>query len=177
LQVLENRVMLSGGPYTLASVLSAYDSGASTIVQQGAAIADKALGQNISIPIVNETLSSALGLGRDIQTPFRTQPNASDWATVQSQLQNAGFIIQTPFTGSTDANGNLLQVSWSQTFTPSPLFTTSGQTGFNYLDKVASGGLLGAINARVQAVTFQVTFGVDVQNNQPAFYVLPSSGL
>jgi hypothetical protein len=46
------------------------------------------------------TLRSALGLARDLQTPFQTQLSGTDRASVPTQLQNAGFSILMPFTGS-----------------------------------------------------------------------------
>jgi Ca2+-binding RTX toxin-like protein len=174
LERLEDRVL----PTTaLGDVLNAYDSGASALAQLNTAtsIANQALGLNI--PLVNESLSSALGIPRDIQAPFQTQPSGPDWPTVQSQLESAGFTVLAPFTGDLDANGNLLKVSWSRTLpAPTALFTASGHTGFSYLDS-AAGGLLGAINAQAQDVTFQVALGVDLQNGLPAFYVADSSAL
>jgi Ca2+-binding RTX toxin-like protein len=171
LERLEDRVV----PVTLTELLNAYNNGASILAQVSTAIADQALGQHI--PLVNETLSSALSLGRDIQTPFQTQLNGPDWDTVRSNLENAGFTVLAPFTGNPDVNGNLLLISWSRTLdNPSILFTASGQTGFSYLDS-ATGDLLGAISAQAQNLTFQATLGVDLVSGQPTFYLADSSGL
>src|SRR5690348_2914865 len=67
---LERRDLLS---FTLGDVLTAYNIGANTLAQlnTAASIASQALDLN-KIPLVNETLSSALGIAKDIQTPFQT---------------------------------------------------------------------------------------------------------
>jgi hypothetical protein len=179
---LEDRRLLAAPSWTLQQVLNAYNdpnSGARAIVQESAAIAG-ALG--LKLPMVNETLTSALNLARDFQAPFQIQPGGPDWNTVQSQLQSAGFSILVPFTGSTDANGNLLEVSWTLPATwnnGNPQFTASGNTGFSYLDPASgAGALFGAITTvQAPSVSFQVTLGVDVQNNNPSFFVLDSSAL
>ncbi len=129
---------------------------------------------------MSQALSAPLGVAKDIQTPFKTQPNGMDWNTVMNQLLGAGFTIQSPFTGTADANGNLLKVSWTSPAAwnnATALFTASGQTGFSYLDS-AGGGLLGAINTQVQSVGFHVTLGVDVPQGAttPQFFLTGSSG-
>jgi Ca2+-binding RTX toxin-like protein len=180
LEILEDRRLLNGQTWTLQQVLSAYDPGAAALVQQAGTIADQVLGLNI--PLVNETIAKGLNIARDFQIPFQTQPTGTDWNTVQSQLTAAGFTVLSPFTGSPDANGNLLEVQWALPATwnsASPLFTASGNTGFKYLDSATGAGdLLGPI-ATLHAPTFsfQVKLGVDVQNNQPSFFILDSSAL
>jgi len=171
---LEDRTLLSG--FSLQSVLTAYDGGAGALVQQGAAIVGQALG--LDLPLLNETLDSALGLAKDIETPFQPALNtaASQWTAVQNQLTSLGFTINiaNPDTTGTmlnpDANGNLLEVTWTHTFSsPSVSFTITGSSGgFSYL---SGGGLFGGFTGTAQA-TFTVTLGVDVQDNQPTFFLL-----
>ena len=89
LESLEDRVVPS---WDLSATMNTYNTAAKSIADNAAsAVADQALG--LKIPLVTETLSSALNIGKDFKTPFQTQPNGTDWNTVQNQLQNAGFTI------------------------------------------------------------------------------------
>ena len=82
-----------------------------------------------------------------------------------------------PFTGTPDSNNNLLEVTWSQTLTPTDPIQILGQTGFSYLDG-AGGGLFGGITA-TGSVTVTLTFGVDVNptSQQLNFFVAPSNNV
>ena len=173
-ELLERRQLLT--TYALKDVLTSYDAGGSAVV--AADLTDQYLGQ--SIPQVTQTISKALGLAADLNAPFSTanQPSVTSttWTTVQTLLKNKGFTINVPFTGTPDASGNLLEVTWvKQTATPVN-FVSSGKTGFDYLAK-AKGFLGGVFTGANANVAVAVTFGVSVQNGVPAFFVSNGSPL
>ena len=93
---LEQRCLLSS--YDLNTVLTTYDTAAAKLAsaQQDVALANQALGTNISIPLIAQTLSSALGLSTDLQTPFQTALAGSSWSSVVSALPS-GFSVVTAF--------------------------------------------------------------------------------
>ena len=128
--------------------------------------------------MANQTLDQGLGVAADFLKPFQTtlNQNAPDWNTVAQQLQTAGFSIATPFTGTPDANNNLLEVAWTQTLTPSDPIQIVGKTGFSYLD--GGGGLYGGING-AGSVTVSLTFGVDVNPATQSldFFIAPGNAV
>src|SRR6185369_1421037 len=95
-----------------------------------ATLISQELGQQL--PVVQQSLSNALGLTADIQSPFRTtlstpslpDPSAAINA-IASQLQAAGFSVQylntTPEAGSND----LLRVVFTHQWAPSASFGIS----------------------------------------------------
>jgi Ca2+-binding RTX toxin-like protein len=175
---LEDRTLLS---YMLPAVTQAYDNAVAQIgtLANTAAIIDQVLGVQ-ALPLASQTLDQALGLANDFLTPFKTAltQNTSDWAnTVEPELISAGFSIPVPFTGNPDSNNNLLEVTWSQTFTPTDPIQILGSTGFSYLGG-AAGGLFGGITA-TGSVTVSLTFGVDVNptSQQINFFVAPASNV
>ncbi len=179
---LEHRRLLSA--WSLSSVQSAYDSGASAMaaVNQATAIANQ-LGLNI--PLLNQGLNAALpGFVAEIQAPFQTPSLASDtWSQMQTSLQNAGFtILYLPALDGngdldTDANNNLLVLTQTYTLAAPSSLTASGQTGCSYLDTASSNSLGGTLGVTGPAsFTFQVTLGVDVYGGGPSFFIADSTG-
>ena len=130
LDELEDRTLLS---YNLSDVISAYNTGVSAVgtASAAAAVVDQVLGTNV-LPMANQTLDQGLGLAADFLRPFQTVLNqaATDWNTVASALQSAGFSIPVPFTGAPDAHNNLLEVTWIQALAPTDPIQILGQTGF-----------------------------------------------
>src|SRR5438105_14915320 len=70
IEPLERRLLLS--TWSLQQVVDTYDAGAASLSDSSAAIADSALGLNI--PLVRQTLSSALALPAKFALPFQTRP-------------------------------------------------------------------------------------------------------
>jgi Ca2+-binding RTX toxin-like protein len=172
----------------LQQVLDTSDTGLGSLDQGSAdaAIVGQGLGMNgLRLPMVNVTLDAALNLTQDLVIPFQTslglfqgalaQPGGVNWQSLAADLQNAGFSIPLPFTGTPDAQGNLLEVAFNQSVNlPSVPLLVTGTTGFNYLDG-AGGGLFGALNGS-GSVSVSVTFGVDINaQKQLGFFILPSA--
>ena len=146
-----------------------------------AAIVDQVLGVN-SLPLANQTLDQALGLAADFLAPSRPirLQNATGLEHRRRPAPSAGFSIPLPFTGNPSTQptlNNLLEVTWSQTLTPTDPIQILGQTGFSYLDG-AGGGLFGGITA-TGSVTVTLTFGVDVNptSQQLNFFVAPGNNV
>jgi hypothetical protein len=180
-EALEGRTLLAQS-FSLASVTRAYDQGVAAVgtATDSAAIVDQVLGVD-SLPLAGQTLDQALGLATDFLRPFQTSLNqaATAWSSVAAQLQSAGFSIPVPFTGTPDANNNLLEVTWTQSLAPTDPIQVLGQTGFSYLDGAGSGGgLFGDLTATGSA-TVTISFGVDLGPNgqQPTFFVAPASNV
>ncbi len=174
LERLEDRTLLA---VTLGDVLGAFNTGVNLLnnLSTATAVVNQALG--LHLPLVNETLPSALNAAQDFLKPFQTQllPGGGTWDDVQGQLQSAGFTIPVPFTGTPDANGNLLEVAWS----PPPYnvatvpLQVSGITGFHYIDD--GGGISGAILGSGK-VAVSLSFGVDLNaQGTPRFFLAPGA--
>src|SRR5262249_8967773 len=99
------------------------------------------------------------------------------WQSLATALENAGFSVQLPFTGTPDANGNLFEVTWSQTSNLSALpLAVTGTTGFSYLD-AGGGGLFGVISGSRQ-VAVAISLGVDLNaQNTFVFFIAPSPNI
>ena len=175
---LEDRRLLSI-TYDLSNALQAYNTGVGAVgnAATASAVVDQVLGTG-TLPVANQTLDQGLGIAGDFLKPFQTtlNQNASDWSTIASQLQAAGFTIHVAFTGTPDANNDLLEVNWTQTLTPSDPIQIVGKTGFSYLD--GGGGLYGGISG-TGSVTLSLTFGVDVNpaNQSLKFFIAPGNAV
>ncbi len=173
LENLEDRTV----PTAWSDIAGAYNLVQGPLNGQLASFADKALG--VQIPLLNTTLSSALGLGNQLrsQTPFLNVPDPGQ--TIDQacqQLRNnfsVGYCSVTPESGSND----LLRLTKSVTINvpPTPLslggIGGSGAIGFSYFEDRVNGSLTGSMQVNVQPVTLQVTFGVDLVNGTPTFYL------
>jgi hypothetical protein len=178
-EALEDRIL----PTTLTDVINTAEQGVQLL--QNASIASQALNQANTIKLVSENLATGFGLDADLQAPFQQfNPTASlDWNadpnSVVNQLQKNGFQILYPDTtttmrwpGTPDGQGNLLIVR--STTVPQqnlPGFDASGLTGFSYLDDGAVSGLNGVLTAKVASAQLTVTFGVDLYQGAPHFFV------
>ncbi len=185
MEPLEDRTLPS--TYTLQSVLDAYDNvttGIAILNETGATdIISQAL-NGVSIPLLNESLAniSQLDLSGLLQ-PSLTSINSmlsslsgtvndanATWSQVQQALQNAGFSIAVPFTGTPDSNGNLLEVSYTapaNSVDLGVLLDQNNPSPFSYLNN----GLLANFTATATP-SMTVTFGVDVPSGQgPTFFV------
>jgi Ca2+-binding RTX toxin-like protein len=167
--------------FTLPEVIQAYDNGVSAIgtAANAAAIIDQVLGVN-KLPLADQSLDQALGLTPDFLQPFQVILNqaSTDWTnTIKPELISAGFSIPVPFNnGTLDSNNNLLEVTWTKTFSPSDPIQILGQTGLSYLD--GNGSELSGDLAVTGSVTVTVSFGVDVNSkNELNFFVVPANNV
>lgn len=172
---------INGVPETagtaMRAIVEAYNSGRLNVGNTIRAIVNSGFGQNL--PIVQESVGEALDIITKLQAVFE---NAFDVSATQSQLEaawrsleSAGFHLD--YLGSAkDANGDLLRITYDRTFNADRVrFNVGGDTGFEYFDRDVNGGLGGRFNVQSPAVRVHVTFGVDLANNTPTFFVSDSS--
>jgi hypothetical protein len=175
-EVLEDRQLLDA--YGLGSILNTLNQGTQTLQCKAAQIAAEALGNGgLSIPIIKQSINDALGLTSDIQRAFNLSINLADTVDLaKADLARAGFNLGQLST-SPDANGDLLRVSTSFSVSVTPAFTAGGAAEFSYLQDNVTGSLSGSLTATSVTISAQATFGVDVVNGTPTFFVTDSSGL
>jgi Ca2+-binding RTX toxin-like protein len=175
------RVRLSSSDlYTWDDLSGAYDSGVAQIVNLAEGLADAAF--DVHIPLVQTGFSRALDIGSMLRAPFvpigsggpHNDPGdiCDFFSSHQFNVEQCGL---TP-----DGRGDLLRLSRVFPFNPQPNFLLGGiggTLGFSYFDDHVNGSLSGSLQARVQPISLQVTFGVDIVNSVPQLYVADTTNL
>jgi Ca2+-binding RTX toxin-like protein len=145
-------------------------------IDAAAALVNQALG--IHLPIISETISQRIDAVSKFVTPFAHDLDAGlDLAGISNELTHLGLLVNylelTP-----DGDGNLLSVSYSNTWQLGNVtLGFSTDTGFAYFDRGVDGGLAGNISANLQPVSLSTTFGVDLVNGVPQFFVSENTEL
>ena len=176
LESLEHRELFAVSPIDISQ---AFQTGIDAAEGQSAEIARQAF-ERIDLPLVVESIDSALGLHDKLQNALHVDLTPSTDMTLQEirdQLSDWGFDVQ--YLGTTaDENGDLLRIHQKFTwYDEQANFDVGGKAGFSYFEDGVQGSLEGSVSGRAQPIEIDLTLGVDLVNNQPRFYVADTSKL
>lgn len=173
LERLEDRTLLDGTTFALPSILAALNGGTNLIRSRATDIARSAFVPDL--PLLDDSLSTLLDLTSPIAGAFpKSIDVGSTLEDARGALTAAGFTVERLELKS-DAAGDLVRLRYTfQLPMAARTISFGGTTGFSYFDNW--GVQLAAIGmASVQPITFQVTFGIDVVNDQPSFFLHDST--
>ncbi|MCA8997325.1 MAG: VCBS repeat-containing protein [Planctomycetaceae bacterium] len=182
LQSVGELFAIPGGGESLGiaqKVVEIYNRGRTDIVGTLESLIDGSLG--IDLPLVRESITDALEVFQKYRQAF--EQGLHDALSIDEleqawrALESAGFRLE--YAGRTvDAQGDLLRVTFDRSFlSQRPTFNVGGETQFSYFDDDVTGQLSGNLNVEVPEVAVSITFGVDLVNGLPAFFVSDTSSV
>ncbi|HLQ47214.1 MAG TPA: hypothetical protein VK137_20890, partial [Planctomycetaceae bacterium] len=163
--------------FAMDQIVNAYNTGRINVQSVVQFIVNNGLGENL--PVVQESVGEVLDVVSKLKAAFDTALSGTKeqiQAAVQA-LASVGFHLE--YVGSqVDSNGDLLRITYDRTInTDRPGFNVAGDTGFSYFDNDVNGHLFGSFAADSPVVNVHVTFGVDLVNGTPTFFVSDSSNV
>ena len=179
-EMLEARTVLSGGPFDVQAVIGVYNQGLAQVQQIDSVTASINSAFGTDLPLIQETIAQVLDAADDIVGAFsQAAPTTgiADFAALGTWLTEHGFTVQ--YAGANaDAQGDLLRINWHAALDNSPnQFSSGGSAGFDYLSNNAGGNLTGSLTTNFGSAAIDATFGIDVVNDTPTFFVREGGGL
>ena len=172
---LEPRCLMS---FAEADIVGAYDGGMARMRGNSNGIAEQGLGSAIDLPMLTGSVADGIRAGDKLYQPF----DVPSWA--DKPLSELGpFLASKGFTdiyvsSTPDGGGNLIRATREIHFSPSGTFRVGGSTTFSYFNGNVAGEFSGSLNVTSpEMITVKFSFGVDVVDGEPSFYVADSSGL
>lgn len=177
-QVSSNSATVAARGLVSASSTTGESSNSTSVSAQtglAGSVSRQALGADL--PLVAQSLADSLGLADIFAQPFSQIAADATWSLAQAQQQLARyFTVEYIDTSPEDGTNDLLRVTWRPRSSTSvrPSFDIGGTTGFQYFDDGVNGQLDGSLRAAAPSLNIQVTFGVDLVDGKPEFFIADS---
>ncbi len=158
--------------FSLSSVLTTFNGGAATLMQQTPAIANQAF--QVDVPVLKESLGDVVRAPDRINAAFNTTVSGSSADSLTFSRSNFTVLAATTIGNEGDS---LLRVRYlvQSNNEASSSMSVGGPVGLFDQSYVANGGvageLTGRFSGRADRIVTEVVLGVDVRNGQPTFYV------
>ncbi len=177
---LEDRVMLNGdGSWALPRILEVLEEGSQQISNLRQELADEAFAKDF--PFVRETLTEALELADAIAEPFvqafppgtATEEQAEEFFLRQG-FSTAELYLDQPEQGT----NNVLELSWTRSSGVAAELSVGGETGIPYFDADTDenrAGFSGQLAGETALLDVDITFGVDIVDGNPRFFLQEDS--
>jgi hypothetical protein len=162
------------------SIATAFNDGTVSVTAKARTLAENAF--SFSIPLVQSSFSRAVDAPGKLQSPFglKLDPNETNLQKLKDYLHDQlGFTVERLDVNPDPTTHDLVRLSKDFTFSATQanflVGGIGGSLGFSYFDDQVAGGLdVGTLRADVQAVTFHLTFGVDLVGTQPTLFLQDS---
>jgi hypothetical protein len=175
-EVLETRTLLS---YDLAAILRELSSGQAQVAQLGDGWVADAFGDRVDLPLVEQSADDLFGIGSRLREAFTSVQIAATASLEQARAAFAGMFNAVYLNIEPDGNGDLVRLEWSRSASlGSVRLDVAGRTGFASFDDAVNGSLSGSVQVTATpTVGVTATFGVDVVNGVPRFFVREGAGV
>lgn len=164
----------------LSSSLSENYAVLQTVSPQARATVTQALGNALAtnLPLFAESLGDVLDMNGMIQAAFNIPAGTpATLTTLRAQLEQAGFEVGylglTPETGSND----LMRLRYRRSFDVSARFNFEDARAFSYFGDSVTGDLRGNAQTTNPHVELDLTFGIDLIDDRPVFFLAESSSI